>query len=37
MNLDTRLFRADDRGPRLLVTGGVHGDEFEPILAIRRS
>ena len=36
MNLDTRLFRADDRGPRLLVTGGVHGDEFEPILAIRR-
>lgn len=36
MNLETRLFHADDRGPRLLVTGGVHGDEFEPILAIRR-
>lgn len=24
------------RGPRLLVTGGVHGDEFEPMVAIRR-
>jgi len=36
MNLETRLFHADNRGPRLLVTGGVHGDEFEPILAIRR-
>ncbi len=23
-------------GPRLLVTGGVHGDEFEPMAAIRR-
>jgi predicted deacylase len=23
-------------GPRLLITGGVHGDEFEPIAAIRR-
>lgn len=36
MHLETRCFRADDHGPRLLVTGGVHGDEFEPILAIRR-
>lgn len=36
MHLETRYFRADDQGPRLLVTGGVHGDEFEPILAIRR-
>lgn len=36
MNLESRLFRADDHGPRLLVTGGVHGDEFEPILAIRK-
>lgn len=26
--------RAD--GPRLLITGGVHGDEFEPMAAIRR-
>lgn len=23
-------------GPRLLITGGVHGDEFEPMAAIRR-
>lgn len=36
MTLTLRHFRADDHGPRLLVTGGVHGDEFEPILAIRR-
>lgn len=36
MTLTHRQFRADDSGPRLLVTGGVHGDEFEPILAIRR-
>ncbi|MCB1204626.1 MAG: succinylglutamate desuccinylase/aspartoacylase family protein [Verrucomicrobiae bacterium] len=36
MTLTLRQFRADDHGPRLLVTGGVHGDEFEPILAIRR-
>ena len=36
MTLTSRHFRADDTGPRLLVTGGVHGDEFESILAIRR-
>lgn len=36
MHLVSRHFRADDHGPRLLVTGGVHGDEFESILAIRR-
>ena len=36
MTLTTRYFRADDTGPHLLVTGGVHGDEFESILAIRR-
>ncbi|MFM2095927.1 MAG: hypothetical protein RIS70_3051, partial [Planctomycetota bacterium] len=23
-------------GPHLLITGGVHGDEFEPMVAIRR-
>ena len=23
-------------GPHLLITGGVHGDEFEPMMAIRR-
>jgi predicted deacylase len=25
-----------DAGPHLLVTGGIHGDEFEPMAAIRR-
>ncbi len=29
-------FSADAPGPHLLVTGGVHGDEFEPMAAIRR-
>lgn len=30
------VFTGDDSGPRLLITGGVHGDEFESIAAIRR-
>ncbi len=29
-------FRGASDGPHLLITGGVHGDEFEPIAAIRR-
>jgi len=29
-------FRGTSDGPHLLVTGGVHGDEFEPMAAIRR-
>ncbi len=29
-------FRGPASGPHLLITGGVHGDEFEPIAAIRR-
>jgi predicted deacylase len=29
-------FAAPRPGPRLLVTGGVHGDEFEPMAAVRR-
>jgi len=29
-------FRSQVAGPRLLITGCVHGDEFEPIAAIRR-
>lgn len=29
-------FRGDSDRPHLLITGGVHGDEFEPIAAIRR-
>lgn len=36
MTLNVRQFAAPAEGPHLLVTGGVHGDEFEPILAIRR-
>ncbi len=36
MILEARSFHTCSPGPRLLVTGGVHGDEFEPILAIRR-
>ena len=29
-------FQGHPSGPRLLITGGVHGDEFEPIEAIRQ-
>lgn len=29
-------FQGTSDGPHLLITGAVHGDEFEPILAIRR-
>ena len=29
-------FQTDLPGPHLLITGAVHGDEFEPIVAIRR-
>lgn len=36
ITLTSRQFNGDKTGPRLLVTGGVHGDEFEPILAVRR-
>jgi predicted deacylase len=36
ITLTSRQFKGDREGPHLLVTGGVHGDEFEPILAIRR-
>ena len=31
-----REFVGSTPGPRLLITGGVHGDEFEPIAAIQR-
>jgi len=33
--LSRQIIGATD-GPHLLVTGGVHGDEFEPMVAIRR-
>ncbi len=38
MTLQLRKFEFRSRlaGPRLLITGCVHGDEFEPIAAIRR-
>lgn len=29
-------FSSSSAGPKLLITGGVHGDEFEPMAAIRR-
>jgi predicted deacylase len=29
-------FTAAEPGPRVLITGGVHGDEFEPMAAIRQ-
>ena len=29
-------FRGAVEGPHLLITGGVHGDEFEPISALRK-
>jgi hypothetical protein len=37
MAYDLKLFRfaGADNGPHLLITGGVHGDEFESIAAIR--
>jgi uncharacterized protein len=34
--LATVALSADVAGPHLLITGGVHGDEFEPMAAIRR-
>lgn len=35
-SLSLRQFSAAATGPRLLITGGVHGDEFEPMQSIRR-
>jgi predicted deacylase len=36
IELKAKRLQGDRHGPRLLVTGGVHGDEFEPMAAIRR-
>lgn len=36
MELTRRAFGGKNSGPKLLMTGGVHGDEFEPMAAIRR-
>lgn len=34
-NLKVQEFAGKSAGPHLLITGGVHGDEFEPVAAIR--
>lgn len=34
--LKSREFTAREDGPRLLITGAIHGDEFEPMAASRR-
>ena len=36
MQLQQHQIDAPEAGPRLLITGGVHGDEFEPMAASRR-
>ena len=36
MLIRTQVIEGARAGPRLLITGGVHGDEFEPMAAIRR-
>ncbi len=36
IELKKREYCGDPAGPHLLITGGVHGDEFEPFAAIRR-
>lgn len=36
MNLSSHEVRGAAAGPHLLITGGVHGDEFEPMAAVRR-
>ncbi|MBT4096750.1 MAG: succinylglutamate desuccinylase [Gemmatimonadetes bacterium] len=36
MQLKTRVFQGVSDGPHLLITGGVHGDEFESMSAMRR-
>jgi predicted deacylase len=36
MNLSLRTITGSHPGPHLLVTGGVHGDEFEPMVTVRR-
>lgn len=33
--IQSRAIRGAGGGPRLLITGGVHGDEYEPMVAIR--
>jgi len=35
IELNRIVYKGENSGPRLLITGGVHGDEFEPMVAIR--
>lgn len=35
IKLQSRAFYGSETGPHLLITGGVHGDEYEPMAAIR--
>ena len=32
--MDFQVIKAPGEGPRLLISAGVHGDEYEPIAAI---
>ncbi|HVC92775.1 MAG TPA: M14 family metallopeptidase [Pirellulales bacterium] len=36
IELSSRTIVGDHDGPHLLITAGVHGDEFEPMVAVRR-
>ena len=36
VQLKSQVIAGRSPGPHLLITGGVHGDEFEPMVAIRR-
>src|SRR5262245_51161056 len=36
IELKSKVINGRQDGPHLLITGGVHGDEFEPMVAIRR-
>src|SRR4249919_1006263 len=36
VQLKSKTIIGRGEGPHLLITGGVHGDEFEPMAAIRR-
>jgi len=36
VQLQSQVIKGAEPGPHLLITGGVHGDEFEPIAAIRK-
>ena len=36
MQLKVHSVKGQQRGPKMLITGGVHGHEFEPMAAVRR-